>query len=67
MSEVVLNQKVYLKASAVRARYGHVSNMWLHRHVKAGDFPAPVTFTDKGIRFWDAADLDAYDAARRSA
>jgi predicted DNA-binding transcriptional regulator AlpA len=57
----------YVTAAQVRARY-NVSNMWLHRRVKAGDFPAPVRLNksadpDQAMRHWLVADLDAWDAA----
>jgi predicted DNA-binding transcriptional regulator AlpA len=55
--------KRYLRAGAVRARYGDISDMTLWRWLNASqsEFPKPRYFGRH--RFWDEADLDAYDRA----
>jgi prophage regulatory protein len=65
MSEVALTQRTYLRAKAVRIRYGNVSDMWIWRrlHDAINPFPQPIKFVESGARFWDAAALDAWDAA----
>ena len=61
----------FLTAKQARARYGGVSNMWLHRMLKdkKSGFPAPVRLNksanpDQAMRHWLVADLDAWDATR---
>jgi predicted DNA-binding transcriptional regulator AlpA len=56
----------FLTAAQVKQRYP-VSNMWLHRRVKAGDFPAPVRLNvsadpKQAMRYWRIDDLDEWDA-----
>ncbi|MBW7968617.1 hypothetical protein [Bradyrhizobium sp. BR 10289] len=54
--------KLYLSAAQVRQRYGNISDMTLWRWLKNNSFPAPRKIN--GRRYWDAADLDAWDAGR---
>jgi predicted DNA-binding transcriptional regulator AlpA len=58
MANVTSDQsaEVFLTARQTRARYGHASDMWLHRrlHDKSG-FPQPVVIC--GRRFWRLSDL----------
>jgi len=53
--------KRYLRAAAVRARYGDITDMTLWRWLNSpgSKFPKPRYF-GRG-RFWDEVDLDAYD------
>jgi len=53
--------EVYLKSRQVRARYGNVSDMWLHRRLAdpTSDFPRPVYLSRE--RFWRLSDLLAYE------
>jgi predicted DNA-binding transcriptional regulator AlpA len=44
----------------VRARYGDVSDMWLHRRLRDSDFPKPLVIN--GRRFWRISDLEAWEA-----
>jgi hypothetical protein len=55
------HQKRYLRASAVRRRYGDISEMTLHRwlHCPELNFPQPEYHGRN--RFWDEAALEAYD------
>jgi len=41
------------------------SAMSLHRHIRAGQFPAPAT-TIHGLRYWRRSDLIAWRDGRRS-
>jgi predicted DNA-binding transcriptional regulator AlpA len=56
--------KVYVNSLRVRARYGGASDMWLWRQLTdpQSDFPKPLLIS--GRRFWDQAELDAWDAKR---
>ena len=60
-----LNQDVYLRADAVRRRFGNVSHMWLVRRMAdtVHPFPKPKTFGGS-VRFWKLADIEAWEAAR---
>jgi hypothetical protein len=50
----------FLTARQVRARYGGVSDMWLHRRLHdASGFPQPVVIC--GRRFWRLSDLVAWE------
>jgi len=54
--------KTYLTSKQVRARYGDMSDMSLWRWCRDPrmGFPQPVRINR--IKFWDEADLDAFDA-----
>jgi len=40
----------------------------LYKHIRAGEFPKPVSLTDTGIaKAWDLAELEAWRAARIAA
>jgi predicted DNA-binding transcriptional regulator AlpA len=54
--------KTYVGAKQVRARYGGISDMTLWRwyHDPKMGFPQPIKINR--IKFWDEADLDAFDA-----
>jgi predicted DNA-binding transcriptional regulator AlpA len=54
--------KTYINSLRVRARYGGASDMWLWRQLTDPDseFPKPIIIS--GRRFWDQAELDAWDA-----
>lgn len=56
-------RKRWVRAALVRDRYGQISEQTLWRWVNdpESDFPKPVV--RQGVRFWDEASLDAYDAA----
>jgi predicted DNA-binding transcriptional regulator AlpA len=50
----------FLTARQTRARYGGVSDMWLHRRLHdASEFPQPVVIC--GRRFWRLSDLVAWE------
>jgi predicted DNA-binding transcriptional regulator AlpA len=53
--------KRYLRAAAVRKRYGNISDMTLWRWLNTpqSEFPQPRYFGRR--RFWEEAELDAYD------
>jgi hypothetical protein len=57
----------FLNSRQVKERYGHVSNMWLHRreHEEDGRFPKPVRI--KGRRFWRLSALLSYEQSLASA
>jgi hypothetical protein len=57
--------KRYLTAPQTRERYGGRSNMWLWRmeHGADPDWPRPIII--RGKKFYDEAELDAFDASRR--
>ena len=55
--------EIFLSAAQVRARYGHVSHMWLIRRANDGSgFPSCVKLGR--LRFWKLADLEAWERAR---
>lgn len=54
--------KLYLSAAQVRQRYGNISDMTLWRWLKNNSFPKPRKINER--RYWDATDLDAWDAGR---
>jgi hypothetical protein len=62
MTNVTSDQSTdcFLTARQTRARYGNVSDMWLHRrlHDDSG-FPQPVTIC--GRRFWRLSDLTTWE------
>jgi hypothetical protein len=46
----------FLSSRQTRARYGDVSDMWLHRRLNdASGFPSPIYIC--GRRFWRLSDL----------
>lgn len=51
-----------IQASQVRARYGDVSDMWLHRRLHDdSNFPRPIYIAKR--RYWRLADLVAWERA----
>jgi predicted DNA-binding transcriptional regulator AlpA len=53
-------EQSYLQAADVRARYGGVSDMWLHRRLKDDSgFPKPVYFGR--LRYWSVSALQAWE------
>ena len=54
----------FLSAAQVKARFGGVSDMWIHRKLTDHGFPAPTTFGTTA-RYWRVADLVAWEAAMR--
>lgn len=54
-----------LTAAQVRARYGDISEMtlWRWSNDTALDFPKPYSIRCR--RYWSAAELDAWEAARK--
>jgi predicted DNA-binding transcriptional regulator AlpA len=67
MSKANLNNAKFIPAKRVRERYGSLSAMWLWRRLRDDPtFPRPVTFGTKA-RFWNVAELDAWDAAHKRA
>jgi predicted DNA-binding transcriptional regulator AlpA len=51
----------YSRAAEVKARYGGVSDMWLHRRLRDDNFPQPIFFGSKE-RFFENKALDEWDA-----
>lgn len=52
----------FLTSAQTRARYGHVSDMWLWRRLHDGSgFPSPMVVNKR--RFWQLADLIAWEQA----
>jgi predicted DNA-binding transcriptional regulator AlpA len=60
------DQKIYLPAGQVRARYG-VSDMALWRWLRdeALRFPAPIRIHSR--RYWKLAELESWEASRGGA
>lgn len=56
---------IYLKASAVRHRYGDCSGMWITRRIADAGFPEPTYFG--GLRFWKLSELERWDRAQKAA
>jgi hypothetical protein len=57
-----VEQKRYLTAAQLRARYGGVSHMWIERRLKDEPrFPHPQKFGR--LRFWELAQIEAYERA----
>ena len=54
---------VYLPASAVRTRYGGISDTTLWRWVQAKGFPAPLKPNGRH-RLWKLSELEAWEASR---
>lgn len=56
-------QKRWVRAAAVRERFGDISEQTLWRWVNkpGATFPKPVMRL--GVRYWDEAELDRFDAA----
>ena len=55
-------RKRYLTSTQVCERYGRKSQVWLWRHIKADPtFLRPIYIAKR--RYFDEAELDAYDAA----
>ena len=61
-----MDQKTYLSARQVKRRYGGISDMtlWRWSHDPALGFPQPIYI--QRYRYWDEAELDAFDKARAS-
>ena len=54
------SNECFLTARQTRARYGNVSDMWLHRRLHdASGFPRPIVIC--GRRFWRLSDLVAWE------
>jgi len=53
----------YLKTVEVRRRYGNIDRSTLWRWETEEGFPPAVKIL--GLKLWDIADLDAWDAMRR--
>jgi predicted DNA-binding transcriptional regulator AlpA len=62
-----LNQTVYLKSAAVRARYGRVSLMWLRRRMADSNFPQPIRFGGGTTRFWALDAIEKWDRDQEAA
>jgi predicted DNA-binding transcriptional regulator AlpA len=58
-------QTTYLPASAVRVRYGGISDVTIWRWVRDPrvNFPAPIKANGRH-RLWKLADLEAWEASR---
>ena len=57
--------KKRLSSRQVRERYGDRSAMWIYRRLKSDpQFPRPIVISNR--QYFDEAELDAYDEARRS-
>lgn len=56
--------KKFLTDREVAERYG-VSSRTVHRMVETGRLPAALPISD-GVRRWDIADLEAYEARLKS-
>lgn len=53
--------KTWIRAAAVKQRYGDISEQTLWRWVRNSGFPKPVKIL--GVRYWDVAALDRYDTS----
>lgn len=63
--ETDFQSDVFLTANHVRRRYGNASDMWLYRREHdASSFPKPLRI--QGRRFWQLADLRAWEASQAS-
>jgi predicted DNA-binding transcriptional regulator AlpA len=56
------NQKRLISTAKVCARYGRVSRT-IDRWIESGEIPKPI-YIHK-LRYWDEAELDRFDDARR--
>ena len=54
----------FMTRADVRRKFG-ISDMTLHRWLKAGSLPAPFRGVAKGRCYWTRAEIDAF-AARRA-
>lgn len=54
----------YIKAATLRERYDNVSDMWIVRRLQDKVNPLPQPTKLGGQRFWNVAELDAWDRAR---
>jgi predicted DNA-binding transcriptional regulator AlpA len=71
---VALEQSTYLSTDQVRARFGGVSRMWVHRAIRHRGFPKPLKlggsaqshslFPRDQIEAWEASRLHANDNTR---
>lgn len=52
----------FLTAQQVRARFGGVSRMWLHRRLEKDGFPQPVLFGGR-FRHFRLIDIEKWEAA----
>ena len=52
----------YIRAAAVKVRYGNCSDMWITRRLHHDGFPQPVHF-GSGERFFSVEALDQWDRA----
>ena len=56
-------KKRLVATSVVCQRYGRASRT-LDRWIESGDLPKPTYI--RGLRYWDEAELDAFDEARKA-
>jgi len=55
----------YLTVAQVKLRYGGVSDMWVHRHVRDHGMPAGIRFGGPtSARHWKVVDLERWEAER---
>lgn len=54
--------KTYLNAKQVRIRYGNISDMTIWRWCRDPEMGFPQPIRINRIKFWDEAELDAFDA-----
>jgi predicted DNA-binding transcriptional regulator AlpA len=58
---------IYLSAAQVKARYGHVSDMWLWRRLRHDNFPKPFRMSSGGSRarrLFKLVEIEAWEAER---
>lgn len=59
-----LVQSTYLSTDQVRARFGGVSRMWVHRAVRSHGFPRPLKFGNRSVRgraFYSRAAVERWE------
>jgi predicted DNA-binding transcriptional regulator AlpA len=65
VSENPLSQDVLIRAVDLKARFGGISDMTIHRWTVSKDFPKSVKLGGRD-RFWRKTEVDAWIAARES-
>ena len=60
-----IEPSIYLSTDQVRARFGGVSRMWVHRAIRRHGFPRPVKFGNRSVRgraFYSRVAVERWEA-----
>lgn len=60
-----MENRHHLTSAQVRARYGNICDMTLSRWVKDAELGFPKPEPIRSRKYWSAAELDAWDKARK--